>query len=163
MTRRFSRAFLTVGGLGLSPLSPGSLGALPAIAAAWLLRDQSWLLWALVCGALTLVAVALTNNYLRQVDTLPRHRRTKHKHDPQEIVMDEFVGCLIALAFVPWSWPWVLAAYVLFRGLDMGKPGLIGWIDRHVPGGWGIMGDDVVAGLLAGAALLFVQRLLCIA
>ncbi len=157
---RLRSAFLTVGGLGLSPVSPGSLGALPAIPAAWLLRDQSLLVWLACVGLLTLAGVACCQPYLRDLGESPRHRRTKNKHDPQEIVVDELAGCLIALAFVPWSWPWVLAAYALFRALDMAKPGPIAWVDKHVAGGWGIMGDDVLAGLLAGAALLALRSAL---
>ncbi len=150
-------AILTVGGLGYSPQSPGSLGALPAIILAWALHSQhalpAWLAWCLACVGGTALGVVLCHGYLKDAAHRRQHRRTKEAHDPQEIVLDEFVGCLISLAFVPWSLPWVIIAYLLFRGFDMFKPGPIGWIDKNLPGGWGIMLDDVAAGITAGALL----------
>ncbi|HEY9150823.1 MAG TPA: phosphatidylglycerophosphatase A, partial [Gammaproteobacteria bacterium] len=55
---------------------------------------------------------------------------------------------------VPTGWPWVLAAFLLFRLLDIWKPWPIRWVDRRVGGGFGIMLDDVLAGLGAGVLLL---------
>jgi len=70
-------------------------------------------------------------------------------HDHGGIVWDEFVGLWITMIAVPTTWPWVLAGFVLFRIFDMVKPWPIGWLDKHVHGGRGIMIDDVVAGLMA--------------
>lgn len=147
------RFLCTVGGLGRSPVSPGSLGALPAIPVAWLLRDAHWGLWFGLCCALFAVSVPLANAYLGQGEKVMIHARTQDPHDPQEVVLDEFLGCFVALAFVPWSWMWAGMAYGLFRLLDIWKPGPIGWVDRHAPLGLGIMGDDLVAGLIAGLVL----------
>ena len=154
-----NRLLLTVGGLGRSVLAPGSLGALPAIPAAWALRDAHWLTWLSLCTALCIVSVFMVNFYLRDINQRDNHPRTVNKLDPQEIVLDEFIGCLIALAFVPWSWPWVLAGYVLFRFFDMVKPGPIRWVDQNTSGGLGIIGDDAMAGLAAGVLLLIGQQL----
>ena len=79
--------------------------------------------------------------------------------DPSEVVVDELAGCLIALAFVPRTIPWFLAAFVLFRVFDILKPGPIGLIDRRARGAWGVMGDDVVAGALAGLVLVALAHL----
>ncbi|HES76117.1 MAG TPA: phosphatidylglycerophosphatase A, partial [bacterium] len=87
--------------------------------------------------------------------------------DPGGIVWDEWVGVWIALAAVPWTdspltawgteWLWVLAAVGLFRLFDILKPGPIGWCDRHLHGGLGIMLDDIVAGVLVFGLLQLVH------
>ena len=77
--------------------------------------------------------------------------------DPSEIVSDEFVGMLITLAFVPWTFGWVFAAFVLFRAFDILKPGPVGYVDRHMKNAEGVILDDVVAGLLAGGVLVAVR------
>ncbi len=74
--------------------------------------------------------------------------------DPQEIVYDELIGVLMPLAVVPWSWGWVIAAFVAFRFFDIVKPGPVGWVDRNLKTPAGVMLDDVVAGALAAALLL---------
>jgi len=73
--------------------------------------------------------------------------------DPQEIVYDEFIGVLIPIAVVPATWPWILAAFALFRLLDITKPGPVGWVDKNMKSPAGVMLDDVVAGLLAALVL----------
>ena len=81
-------------------------------------------------------------------------------HDFGEIVWDEFLGVWLVLAYLPpalWArWgtlPCYLAAFLLFRLFDIVKPPPIRQIDRHTPGGLGIMLDDVLAALYALAAL----------
>lgn len=81
-------------------------------------------------------------------------------HDHGGIVWDEIVGYALAAALVPARWPWLLAAFVLFRFFDILKPWPIRQLDRQVAGGFGIMIDDVIAGLytlvlLAGLARFF--------
>jgi len=96
----------------------------------------------LLIGALTLASTLAVQRYL-----------AGRKRDPQEVVVDEWIGCLITLAFVPFSAAWVVAGYLLFRMFDIFKPGPIRWLDRRVHGGLGVMADDVAAGLAAGAVL----------
>jgi len=71
-------------------------------------------------------------------------------HDHAGIVWDEIVGYLITMIAIPATWPWVVAGFVLFRLFDIIKPWPIGWADRHVHGGLGIMLDDVLAAVYAG-------------
>jgi phosphatidylglycerophosphatase A len=74
-------------------------------------------------------------------------------HDPPAIVIDEVVGQWITLALVPLD-PLIYAlGFLLFRVIDVIKPWPVNFIDRAVTGGFGVMLDDVVAGLYAGAAL----------
>lgn len=70
-------------------------------------------------------------------------------HDHGGIVWDEIVGIWITCWLLPAGWPWLLAAFLLFRLLDIVKPWPIRWVDRQVHGGTGIMLDDVLAGLIA--------------
>ncbi|HIJ35022.1 MAG TPA: phosphatidylglycerophosphatase A, partial [Gammaproteobacteria bacterium] len=70
-------------------------------------------------------------------------------HDHGGIVWDEFVGLWITLIAVPAGWEWIVAGFLLFRLFDIWKPWPIGWADRQVSGGLGVMLDDVIAGLYA--------------
>jgi len=75
-------------------------------------------------------------------------RRSKAE-DPQEIVVDEVAGQLLALAAAPVDWRWYLAGFILFRAFDILKPFPANWCDRSLPGGLGVMADDLIAGLYA--------------
>jgi phosphatidylglycerophosphatase A len=80
-------------------------------------------------------------------------------YDHPAIVWDEIVGYLITMTALPGDWRWAVAGFLLFRLLDIAKPGPIGWSDRRVKGGLGIMLDDAVAGLIGCAILHVVSRL----
>ena len=73
------------------------------------------------------------------------------KDDPR-IVIDEFVGFWFAMAFLPHAWPVIIAAFILFRVFDVFK---LPWIRRlqNLPGGWGVVMDDVAAGILTNLLL----------
>ncbi|MDO7653864.1 MAG: phosphatidylglycerophosphatase A, partial [Porticoccus sp.] len=81
-------------------------------------------------------------------------------HDHPGIVWDEIAGFWLAMTAVPFTWYWMLAGFLLFRLFDIWKPWPIGWLDRKVSGGVGIMVDDLLAGvftwLLLFLALQFV-------
>ena len=79
--------------------------------------------------------------------------RTFGVDDASEIVADEVAGMWLALAFLPTLWWLVLLAFALFRLLDILKPGPIGWLDREVKGGLGVMLDDLLAGAVVGIVL----------
>ncbi len=81
-----------------------------------------------------------------------RVARALGQKDPSSIVWDEIVGLLVALFMVPAGWGYLVAGFVLFRLFDITKP--LG-IDRlqYLPGGWGIMADDLVAGVYVAVAL----------
>jgi|AntRauTorcE11898_2_1112593.scaffolds.fasta_scaffold00153_5 phosphatidylglycerophosphatase A len=77
--------------------------------------------------------------------------------DDQGIVWDEIAGYLVTMLLLPFEALWILAGFVLFRILDIAKPWPIGWLDRHLGGGTGIMLDDLLAGAVA-CLLLHVAR-----
>jgi len=78
-------------------------------------------------------------------------------HDHGGIVWDEMVGYWLAVALVPLTWSWLLAAFVLFRIFDIFKPWPINVLDKKVSGGFGIMIDDILAAIYALAILVAVQ------
>jgi phosphatidylglycerophosphatase A len=68
-------------------------------------------------------------------------------------VIDEVAGMLVALALVPHEIMFYLSAFLLFRLFDIWKPWPISWVDRNIKGGWGVLFDDLIAGLLAGGII----------
>ncbi len=143
--------FLALGfGSGLLPVAPGTAGTLAAIPLYLLLQDLS-------LGAyLALVLVSVFGGILVCGYTTAR----LGVHDHPAIVWDEIVGYLITMTAAPAGWLWVAAGFVLFRLFDILKPWPIGWFDRRVHGGTGIMLDDVIAGVFAGALLQMMVYLL---
>ena len=136
---RLPRLIASLGGVGVLKPAPGTWGSAAVLP---LVLGGPWL-----CLA---AAAALTVAGLWAVSRL--HERDE---DPPWVVIDEAAGQLIALSAIandPSLFE-VAVAFLLFRGLDVVKPGPVGWADRQ-PGAWGVMLDDLVAGGLAAAALL---------
>ena len=77
-------------------------------------------------------------------------------HDFSGIVWDEFVGFWITMFLIPFDWKWIVLGFVLFRFFDIVKPWPIRWLDKKVEGGFGIMIDDVLAGIYAWAVLMLI-------
>ncbi len=132
---------LAVGlGSGMSPIMPGTMGSAMAIS-LWLLFDglQPYLYWVLI------VVAFIFGCFLCQ-----KTSDDTHTHDSGHIVWDEFVGMWITLFFIPQiSVLWIAIAFVAFRVFDMAKPWPIRWFDKRVPGGFGIMVDDVIAAIFS--------------
>jgi len=130
-------------GSGLAPVAPGTFGTLVAIP-LYLLLAQLPMTWYLLAVLLAfLVGVYLcgyTSNALGV-------------HDHSGIVWDEFVGFWITMIAVPSDWQWILAGFVLFRLFDIVKPWPVKVADAKMKGGFGIMFDDVLAGVYALACL----------
>jgi len=126
-------------GSGLSPKAPGTMGTLAAIPLYLFLAslDLQWyLLITLLLSLLGIWFCAYTSAALKV-------------HDHPGIVIDEFAGFLITMIAVPLSLYTLLLGFLLFRLFDIIKPWPIGWLDRKVHGGLGIMLDDIVAGIYA--------------
>lgn len=137
-------AWLAFGlGTGLVPWGAGTLGALVALPAAWGLRLAGAAAYAAVAAALAVAGIGLCGHAARRLGV----------HDHPGINLDEVAGQIVACAAIPLNWRWFLAAFVMFRILDIIKPPPIGWIDRRLGGGLGIMVDDIVAGGVTGAVL----------
>jgi phosphatidylglycerophosphatase A len=130
-------------GSGLSPRAPGTFGTLAALPIYLVLAQQSLLVY-----AVTVVLAALLGVWLCE-----RASADLGVHDHPGIVWDEFVGLWIALFAVAPEPLAVVSGFVLFRLFDIAKPWPISWLDRHAKGGFGIMIDDIVAGVFAGLVL----------
>jgi len=142
--------FLAFGfGAGLSPIAPGTVGTLVALLPALLLVQLPvWL------GLATVLLTFFVGIYLCKVAG-----QSLGVHDHGGIVWDEFVGMWLVLVVVPVDWGWWLAAFLAFRLFDIVKPWPIHWLDRRVPGGLGVMIDDVLAALYAIGVLWLVAWL----
>ncbi len=134
-------------GSGLSPYAPGTMGTLVAIPIYILMAHLGTLAY---CVLLTLMAIV--GVYLCQRTT----ERLKVDDHPA-IVWDEIVGYGITMAFAPMGWFWISSGFLLFRFFDIVKPWPISWLDKRVKGGFGIMVDDVLAGIFAAGVLGLIQ------
>jgi len=137
--------FLAVGlGSGLSPIMPGTMGSLMAI--------PLWLLFYCLTPMLYWVFILVT--FIFGCFLCQKTSDDTHTHDSGHIVWDEFVGMWITLFFIPQiSILWVTIAFVAFRIFDMAKPWPIRWFDKRVPGGFGIMVDDVIAAIFSSLSV----------
>jgi phosphatidylglycerophosphatase A len=133
--------FIAAGfGTGYAPKAPGTVASAAAVLVGALL------LW-LSPVALAVAALLATFGGFIAV------RRAEVAGDPGWVVIDEFAGQWIAmLALARPGIPGLLGAFALFRVLDIAKPGPVGWADRQ-HGAFGIMADDVVAGVIAALVL----------
>jgi phosphatidylglycerophosphatase A len=137
--------FLSLGfGSGLSPYAPGTMGTLVAIPLYLLLSQLELLPYLLVVGCGFLIGIYLCD----------KTSKTLGVHDHSGIVWDEFIGYWITMIAIPAvTWQWILAGFVLFRFFDIAKPWPVKIADKRVPGGFGIMLDDLLAGLYALACI----------
>ena len=134
-------------GSGLSPWAPGTAGTVLAVPLYLLISH-----WSLPAYTTFVLLATVLGIWVCEVAS-----RQLKVHDHPGIVWDEFVGYWITMWALPTSWPWVLAGFLLFRLLDITKPWPIGVLDKKVKGGFGIMIDDIIAGVMACAALHFIR------
>ncbi|MEP1445387.1 MAG: phosphatidylglycerophosphatase A [Paraglaciecola sp.] len=133
--------FLALGfGSGLAAKMPGTFGTLAALPLVVLLSHYAS--FSIYLGVTLLVSVAGIWICGKTADDMK-------VHDDSSIVWDEVAGMLITMIAVPLSWQTLVAGFVLFRFFDILKPWPISYLDKHVHGGFGIMIDDVLAGVFA--------------
>lgn len=130
-------------GAGLAPKAPGTAGSLVALPLYLLLAPLPAPAYLLLMAVLFLLGVWVTGRCERELG----------RHDHPGIVWDEIVGQLVTLFLAPVSGLWLLAGFGLFRLFDIWKPWPIRWLNARVSGGWGIMLDDLAAGIAAAACL----------
>ena len=142
--------FLAFGfGFGLAPVAPGTFGTLVAIPIYYLLMGLP--VWAYIA---IVVALFLFGIFL--CETTSNNLKV---HDHSGIVWDEIVGYLITMIAAPRGWQWMILGFILFRFFDILKPWPIKMIDARIKGGFGIMFDDVVAGIFG---LIIIQLLVLV-
>ncbi|WOH37504.1 phosphatidylglycerophosphatase A [Thalassotalea fonticola] len=132
--------FLALGfGSGLSPKAPGTMGTLAAIPLY------------LLCSQLSLNAFIAITIFISIIGIWICDKASKDAgvHDHGAIVWDEIAGFFITMIAVPATWQSIIVGFIFFRILDIAKPWPISIADKKVGGGFGIMLDDIIAGILA--------------
>lgn len=147
----------TVPPFGLSPWAPGTFGSIAGLPLGFLLlywlgpvsldlgvgQLAGWLGVLLGLGVLSYVAIRKTEELWKV-------------HDDKSIVVDEVVGQVLAMAACDMVWWQIGLSFLLFRVLDIAKPGPIGYVDRR-GGAFSTLGDDVIAGLVVGLGFFVFQ------
>lgn len=142
LKRRLAAFVASVAYLGYSPFAPGTVGTLGALAVYW---------WLLPDDPLVIIAVAAAAA-AAGVWAGGVAEKIWDRKDPGRACVDEFAAYFVAVAFLPKTLAYAVFAFVLFRAFDVFKPFPAGRAQR-LPGGWGIMADDVVAALYANLTL----------
>ncbi len=134
-------------GIGLIPIAPATWASLAAVLLyGFTPLDEDSTGFFLLCGLGCLAGIWACQTLITETD-----------HDPKRAVWDEFAGMWITCLFLPKTLPWLAAAFVAFRVLDILKP----WPIRRfeaLPGGLGIMADDLAAGVVGAIGLNVVYR-----
>ncbi|ATC99267.1 MAG: phosphatidylglycerophosphatase A [Pseudoalteromonas spongiae] len=126
-------------GLGLAPKAPGTFGTLAAIPFIFLTMMAP--LWLQLVVAIAICAIGI---WFCDVAS-----RDAGVHDHPAIVWDEVAGFYITMIGAAISWQTLLVGFILFRFFDIVKPWPITLLDKHVKGGFGIMVDDILAGIFS--------------
>ncbi|MDR3346289.1 MAG: phosphatidylglycerophosphatase A [Campylobacteraceae bacterium] len=146
------KLFLTFFYSGLFPKAPGTAGTILAAIIAWLF------LKVLPISSLFLVCILVS---VVAIDVINRFELKSGTHDNSQIVIDEAAGIWIAICCsLSTGVLQILLCVIFFRIFDITKPSYIGRIDRDVKGGLGVMGDDLLAGVVAGIISAGVWQLL---
>jgi phosphatidylglycerophosphatase A len=137
--------------IGYLPVAPGTLGSLVALIPYYFLKDNP-----LALGIFILIIVLL--GFL----TSGRVERIFGEKDPGEIIIDEFSGMLISLYYLPSTMGYVVSGFILFRFFDIVKPKPIQSLEK-LKGSFGIMSDDLIAGVYTNMLLqvVYILNLLC--
>lgn len=133
-----ARAIATAGGAGYAPIAPGTCGTAVAVPLAYAAAGLPWWAFALVIAGTTLLGIWAAS-------VADQHWGT---HDSGRIVIDEVAGYFMTVVAIDRSdWTLLIVAFVVFRVLDITKPPPVRAIDRRMPGGAGVVLDDVAAGV----------------
>lgn len=127
-------------GSGCAPKAPGTFGTLAAIPFWWLLLQDAPLI-PYLC--------VLISGFALGVYLCEQTSKDLGVHDHGGIVWDEWIGLWITYIALPAGIEWIIIGFALFRFFDIIKPWPIKWLDQKVHGGFGIMIDDVLAGIFA--------------
>ena len=132
--------FLAFGfGSGASPVAPGTAGTAMAVLIYLLLPAMNTVSYSVFVLVSLIIGIWLCGKTSRDLGV----------HDHGGIVWDEFTGFWLTMLMAPPGWIYVIVGFLLFRFFDIVKPWPIRWVDRQIHGGFGIMMDDVLAGVMA--------------
>lgn len=130
-------------GLGYAPVAPGTFGTLAGLPVFYLMARLSPFGFAFVWLLLLLLA-------FWTADIAGKHYGVV---DDGRIVIDELLGYLVTIAWLPFTWTTALLGFALFRLFDITKPPPASWFDREMKNGVGVVLDDVAAGVYAALVL----------
>ncbi len=147
--------FITLGYSGLAPKAPGTVGTLVSLPLGMLIL--------IYFDAQTLFLATLLISIIA-IKEINKYEKKSAIHDDKRIVIDELAGMWFALSISPaisittnevlnlenGFLVQSILSFIFFRYFDIAKPSIIGRLDREAPGGVGVMGDDIVAGIAAG-------------
>ena len=145
---RVSSLIATWFGAGLLPKVPGTWGSLAALPFAWLI------VWA---GGP--VALACATAVAFGIGWWASEIYAKARSDPGDVVIDEVAGQWLVLIVIPLDFGLYALGFALFRLADITKPWPANWAEQRLPGGLGIMADDIIAGVYAGVVVWAVADL----
>lgn len=132
------KSIATVFGIGYSPVAPGTISSLFCLVIYWFAPELPLHIWGVVIAGLFLIGVWVST----------KAEKLWGYQDPSFIVIDEFVGQLIAVVGFQKQIYIAVGAFILFRLLDIIKFKPMNYVEK-LPKGWGIMMDDVLAGIIA--------------
>lgn len=136
------KSVATLGFIGYLPVAPGTWGTAAAVIFVMLIPlSQTALLVFIASGILIGTIAAGTAE------------RLIGETDSGHIIIDEFVGFLVSVLFIPHTYGYLASAFLLFRFFDILKPFPIGWIEKEIKGGAGIIADDIIAGIFTNVVL----------
>jgi phosphatidylglycerophosphatase A len=140
-----AKALATALGAGYSPIAPGTCGTAVAVPLVWALS-------ALPIWQFSIVAIVITALAIWSAQAADRAWGT---HDSGRIVIDEVAGYVVTMTFVDRDhWVPLAVGFIVFRALDIIKPPPVRWLEENLPGGWGVVLDDVGAGVI-GAGIMY--------
>jgi phosphatidylglycerophosphatase A len=148
--RRLVLFFATGFGSGFVPVMPGTAGTAAGVVLFFILSPLSLSLYLLTTVAFIFISIWNAHQAALYLQV----------KDPPQIVIDEIAGYLVTMASFPFTWPYVAAGFIIFRVFDIIKPYPAGWIDRKVAGGYGIVLDDVAAGIYANVVLQIIRLMM---
>jgi phosphatidylglycerophosphatase A len=139
-----AKVVATALGAGYSPIAPGTCGTAVAVPLVWALAHLPMWQFCAVAAFVTVIGIAAAH----------RADQAWGTHDNQRIVIDEVAGYMITMIPVARDgWAPFAVGFVVFRFFDIVKPPPVRWLDENLPGGWGVVLDDVAAGVMGAIAM----------
>ena len=142
--------FVSVFGIGFIPFASGTFGSLAGLIIGYALNLINYNLFFLIIPMLFILGVIASNTYQKQTG----------EKDSSVIVIDEVVGQLIAMMFVMDDYVLVFISFIIFRLFDIYKPWPASYADKNMTGGFGVMLDDVFAGIYTAIFIFLISYLL---
>ncbi len=139
---------------GYAPIAPGTAGSVVGVVLVWIAFGPLWARSPAICVAVFAAAFVISCWIADRAEHIFNERDSPH------IVIDEVLGMAATMFGNPITWPWIIAGFVLFRFFDVIKVFPADLIDRRVPGGTGVMLDDLSAAIYANIVLQVLTRVL---